>query len=118
MQQHTETYRERSTAFLTKAHEELAAGDLEQASEKAWGAAALMVKAAAENRHIRHENHNDLWKVVNALIEETGDDEMSDLFSIASALHINFYENTMSARAIRRSIQRVEAFAGKMGRYI
>ena len=50
MTQQVQTYRERSRAFLAKARGELLTGDLEQASEKAWGAAALMVKAVAERR--------------------------------------------------------------------
>ena len=48
--QETRTYQERSRASLVKAREELEAGDFEQASEKAWGAAALMVKAVAQQR--------------------------------------------------------------------
>ena len=48
--QQTKTYQERSWAFLAKAREELAVGDLEQASEKGWGAAAMMVKAVAGQR--------------------------------------------------------------------
>ena len=64
--QETLSYQEPSQAFLGKAREELEAGDLEQASEKAWGAAAVMVKAVAEARgggyvtsHIRASQ--DLW---------------------------------------------------------
>ena len=43
---HSET----AGVFLTKAGGYLAEGDLLQASEKGWGAAAQMVKAVAEAR--------------------------------------------------------------------
>ena len=49
--QRTTTYREQSRVFLAQAHfEELAKGDLQQASEKGWGAASQMVKAIAQER--------------------------------------------------------------------
>ena len=50
--QRTTTYREQSRrgVFLAQAHEELAKGDLQQASEKGWGAASQMVKAVAQER--------------------------------------------------------------------
>ena len=38
------TYREASRQLLAQARAELDAGDLRQASEKAWGAAAQIVK--------------------------------------------------------------------------
>ena len=39
-----------SQDFLTKAYKYFEEGDLVQASEKGWGAAASMVKAVAEER--------------------------------------------------------------------
>ena len=44
----TQTYQQASQRFLAQAKEELAAGDLQQASEKGWEAAAHMLKAIAE----------------------------------------------------------------------
>ena len=40
----TQTYQQASQRFLAQAKEELAAGDLLQASEKGWGAAAQMLE--------------------------------------------------------------------------
>ena len=40
------TYREASRQLIAQARAELEAGDLRQASEKAWGAAAQMAKAS------------------------------------------------------------------------
>ena len=50
----TQTYQQASQRFLAQAKEELAAGDLQQASEKGWGAAAQMLKAIAEQRGWEH----------------------------------------------------------------
>ena len=44
----TQTYRDASRLLLAQGRAELAAGDVRQASEKGWGAAAQMVKSIAE----------------------------------------------------------------------
>ena len=64
-------YTAASHEFLRKAHEELAQGDLVQASEKGWGAAAQMVKAIAEQRGWRHNSHPRLHQIVDTLVKET-----------------------------------------------
>ena len=46
----TQTYQQASQRFLAQAKQELAAGDLPQASEKGWGATAQILKAVAEQR--------------------------------------------------------------------
>ena len=45
----TQTYQQASQQFLAQANQELAAGDLPQASEKGWGAVAQMIKDIAES---------------------------------------------------------------------
>ena len=45
-----QTYQTASRHLLAQAHEELAAGDTRQASEKGWGAAAQIVKSVAARR--------------------------------------------------------------------
>ena len=46
----TQAYQPASQRFLAQAKQELAAGDLQQASEKGLGAAAQMVKSIAVRR--------------------------------------------------------------------
>ncbi len=116
--QETLTYQERSQAFLVKAREQLEAGDFEQASEKAWGAVALMVKAVAQARGRSHRAHNQLTDIVEDLADEMGDDQLSDLYDAANALHGNFYENRFRARGVRRRLRNVEAFVEKMDRIL
>ena len=113
-----QTYKQRSRENLAKAYRELEAGDLAQASEKAWGAAALMVKAIAQQRGWRHRSHGWLHDVVDDLVEETGDGELNRLFSVASDLHVNFYEGWLRPRRIRQGIHDVERFVEKVERLL
>ena len=66
-------YNDLSGEYLRKARAHLAEGDLTQASEKGWGAAAVAVKAIAEARELDHTGHRELWRVVRLLVRETGD---------------------------------------------
>jgi uncharacterized protein (UPF0332 family) len=118
MTQQTQTYRERSRSFLAKAREELLAGDLEQASEKAWGAAALMVKAIAERREIAHQKHRHLFQVVDVLVEETGDRQLNTLFAAANGFHTNFYEDWFSARQVGQYLDDVADFVTRVERLL
>lgn len=107
-------YQHKSRYFLVQAREELATGDLAQASEKGWGAAAQMVKAIAEQRGWDHRGHAQLFRAVDTLANETGDDVIDRLFKVASALHVNFYEDWSSAASVARGLDDVERFLGKV----
>ena len=109
----TTTYREQSRIFLARAREELAKGDLQQASEKGWGAASQMVKAIAQERGWLHRSHRHLWEVANLLVSETGDGEWSSLFGAGETLHINFYENWYSPEVIELRLRQVERLVEK-----
>ena len=111
--QRTTTYREQSRVFLAQAYEELAKGDLQQASEKGWGAASQVVKAIAQERGWRHRSHRHLHGVINALRRETDDPELASLFGAGENLHINFYENRYSSNNIRHLLQQVGQFVDK-----
>ena len=112
------TYREAGRQLLAQARTEFNAGDLRQASEKGWGAAAQMVKAAAQARGWRHAAHRDLWTGVRNLTDEVGDPDVDDLFASAHYLHGNFYENALDAGRVRHHLNRVEQFVGKLGRLL
>ena len=97
-----------------KAREELLAGDLEQASEKAWGAAALMVKAIAERREMAHQKHRHLFQVVDVLVEETGDRQLTTLFAAANGFHTNFCEDWFSVRQVDQYLDDVADFVARL----
>ncbi len=118
MTQQTQTYRERSREYLAKAFSELEAGDLTQASEKGWGAAAQMVKAVADERDLTHIQHRHLFVVVEALARETADMELTRLFQLANELHHNFYEDWLSEASVGQGLRDVTRFAGRVERLL
>ncbi len=103
-----------ATDFLIKGRAHLAEGDLLQASEKGWGAAAQMVKAVAETRGWRHSTHRDLYRAVHRLADEAPDQRLGILFRSASALHQNFYEGDMPEAAVAEGIDDMEQFAAAL----
>ncbi len=111
--QRATTNRQQSRMFLAQAHEELAKGDLQQASEKVWGAASQMVKAIAQERGWRHRSHGHLRDAINALRSDTGDDDLEIQFGAGENLHQNFYENWYSADSIALRLRLVEQFVDK-----
>lgn len=111
--QQPKTYKGQSRIFITQAFEELEKGDLPQASEKGWGAAAQIVKAICEDRGWRHFSHRDVMRTVDSLSIEADDPELRDLFAYAGYLHVNFYENAHSVQTIRGYLKRVVRFVDK-----
>ena len=110
----TQTYQQASQRFLAQAKQELAAGDLQQASEKGWGAVAQMLKAIAEQRSWEHGKHRHLSRAASRLRAETGDRDVYRFFSVANDLHGNFYENEMSAEDIAESLDDVQALLDRI----
>ncbi len=97
-----------SRQFISKAEEYVGAGDLLQASEKAWGAAAHAVKAVAEKRGWEHSGHRELFRVIGNMAVETGRPEMRRLFHVANSLHSNFYEGWLGADDVSDGIEAVK----------
>ena len=96
--------------FLLHAETEFAGGDLIQASEKGWGAAAQAIKAAATLRGLRHWSHREMLQVVIALTNETGNPRIRALFGIAESLHANFYEASMEPSEVRSGMDNMREF--------
>ncbi len=109
-----QTYLAASRELLAQGREELARGDVRQASEKGWGAAAQMVKSVAEQRGWEHRSHAALFNAVSSLVSETGDNDIGRLFHIASALHVNFYEDWDNAENVARGLDDVERFLDQL----
>ena len=96
-----------SRRFIIQADAELAAGDLLQASEKGWGAAAHAIKAVAQERGWRHDSHARLFGIADRLVAETGNSDIIELFRVASDAHKNFYEGNMSQEDIADSLAKI-----------
>ena len=108
---HTET----ATELLARAHADLADGDLLQASEKGWGAAAHMVKAVAEARGWEHGDLRELYRAIRWLVEETGQDELRDHFNAAIVLQMNFYDDFLPVATISFDLEAVERLVELLG---
>ncbi len=107
-------YRDMSAEYLDHARTLLAEGDLKQASEKAWGAAAVLVKAAAESRDWPHVSHRHLWQALGRLAIEADDAQMRDQFGLAGALHTNYYEEWLDEETVARYMAAVEQLVSKL----
>ena len=105
-----------SRQLLAQGFTELTSGDARQASEKGWGAADQMLKAVAEQRGWQHNNHRALYRIVDLLVQETGDREIHTLFNVANGLHVNFYENWVTDAAIGNGLQDIERLLDKLER--
>ena len=116
--QETHTYRERSHEYLAKAFAELEAGDLTQASEKGWGAAAQIVKAVADERGMEHRSHNAVFRAAQTLAREGHGEVMEIEFVMAGDLHRNFYEGTLDYDGVALRLGRVESFVARVERLL
>ena len=110
----TVTYQEAARQLLAQGFDELAAGDSRQASEKGWGAAAQMIKAVAADRGWEHDSHAALYRIIDRLVKETGDNTIHRRFGMANALHQNFYENWGNADYVASGLADVRELLDKL----
>ena len=78
--------------FLAKGRSYLAAGDLHQASEKGWGAAAHIAKAVAIAQGWQYERHSHFHRIMNQAGRMTGNTRLPFLHGRTEILYINYYE--------------------------
>ncbi len=102
-----ERYSTAARQLYDQALVELEAGDLRQASEKFWGAAAQAMKALAERSGRPHGSHSHFYRLIKDVVEQTEDDRFDVWFSCANHLHGNFYEDRMLDPSIRVNADRV-----------
>lgn len=63
-------------------------------------------------------SHKDLWEFVDKLADELYDPDVVRLFSIANALHQNFYEAWMPLSAVKRDAEAIEQLNEKLEKLI
>jgi hypothetical protein len=108
-------FRNTGRQLMEHSEREFQKGDLLQASEKAWGAVHQFLKAVATERDWGHDTHSHVRQVAQNLAVETGNLEISDLFSNAEALHANFYQAHMDADTVRRHMDRMKRYVEILG---
>ena len=86
-----------SRELLAKAWQELDSGDLLQASEKAWGAAAFALKAAAEKRRWFNDADWKLGIIADILSAEMDDPGIAAGYSRTREAHYNYYHHEFGA---------------------
>jgi len=101
-------YIEAAESLLEEAREELEEGDVRQAAEKLWGAAALAVKAYAWWRSgKRLTSHKELWEYKRRLEDELGE-WVHDAWANAAEMHICFYEGWCTEKDVEAALKRIE----------
>jgi hypothetical protein len=103
-------YVQQSRDFLAKGREYLVAGDLHQASEKGWGAAAWMAKAVADAQEWRYKTHEEFFTVMYQAERLSGDNRLGALRATANELHGFFYTRRMflDRDVINQGLDRVD----------
>ena len=108
-------HRERSRYFLNLVDDELERGELEEASNKVWGAASHAVKAVAEGGP--HNAHTLLDDVVYRLINEEGaPPHLFGQYMMASDYRQRFYRGPPAADGIRYGRDIIAEFIGTLER--
>ena len=100
-----ENHIETAERFFRHAEEEFEAGDMPQASEKAWGAVAHYLKSIAKFRGWRNASHSDLSNIALDLAQETDNPaRIEELYVMMEGLHVNFYEDRLPDGLVARGI--------------
>ncbi len=104
--------------FLERADGYLSEGDLHQASEKGWGAAAHMAKAVAAARGWEYERHDDFHGVVRRAQSRLRERRLWTWASSANMLHTLFYQRRtgLDAEAVRLYLADVRLFVDALER--
>ena len=103
-------YRDQASEFLVKGREYLATGDLHQAAEKGWGAAAWMAKAVAEAQGWKYSRHDEFFTVMYQAQDFTGEPRLENLRRVANELHGFFYTRKLFLRpdVIERNLDQID----------
>ena len=91
--------------LLIAARLEWVAGDLLQAAEKAWAAAAFAVKAVAEKRRWFNEADWKLRRAASVIADELGAPDVMRCYFQARDAHFNLYRHEYSTREVEQAIE-------------
>ena len=111
-------YIEAARSLVEEAWEELKKGNVRQAAEKTWGAAALAVKAYAywkEGRRLT--SHRELWMYTDIIAKEFGE-WVNDAWNQAGGMHICFYEGWCSRSHVEAALKQVSRLVDEIARRI
>ncbi len=102
---------ERSWHFLELVDGELANGELEEASNKLWGAADHAIKGVAEKKGWQHGSHAVLEETVLRLIGDEGAPPvLLNYYRSANWFHTRFYSGPPRREQIRDGKREIAEF--------
>ena len=107
-------YAAMSQEYMARAEDYLRQGDLKQASEKSWGAAACALKSIAEERGWHHQSHSLLNDISGQIVYELGRDDLRSLFAVARSMHQNFYENWFQEDEVEYGVNTVRTYLSEL----
>ena len=107
-------YAAMSREYMERAEDYLRQGDLKQASEKSWGAAACALKSIAEERGWLHQSHSRLFDISGQVADELGRPDLRDLFAVAKSMHQNFYEDWEPAEEVEYAVGRIREYLSEL----
>jgi hypothetical protein len=114
MKKRAEEYLLYAEKYLAEGDEEIKEGNIKQGGEKYWGASASIIKAWAEEKGIQHNGHAWLFEAVEKLSEEVKNPHLRKQFSLASTLHINFYEGWLTKKEVEENSLEAKKFCEKV----
>ena len=103
-------YAAMSRDYMARAEDYLRRGDLVQACEKSWGAAACALKSIAERRGWQHQSHSLLYDVSGQVVDELGRPDLREMFAVARSMHQNFYENWTPEDEVEYGVGKVKEY--------
>lgn len=107
-------YANMSQEYMERAQDNLRQGDLKQASEKSWGAAACALNSIAERRGWHHQSHSLLNDISSQVADELSRPDLHEMFAVPRSLHQNFYEDWLPEEAVARLVDRTKAYLGEL----
>ena len=102
-----ESHAVHSRRMLEHAAEMIAQEDRLQASEKIWGAAAHRLKEIAAEREWPNRSHADGWAIIRYIANQSGNQQIADIFGLANDTHQNFYEDQMPLEELSARLDRI-----------
>jgi len=113
-----EEYVRAALELLEGTREELERGNVRQAAEKVWGAAALALRAYALWREGRRlASHGELWEYKSTLADEWGG-WVRVAFQQASSMHVCFYEGWCDRGDVEEALKSVRRLVEEISRRV
>ena len=114
--QYSDCYAAICQRLLRQAQEKLHIGDLIQASEEGWGAAAHAIKSVAEKWGWYRQGHYRLNAVVGFIAYERNREDLVTLYLHPTTMHFNYYEHELEADQVQTARNATKVFVDELER--